>query len=222
MNKTLNMKQFILVITFLLGISQSDAQYRVPVNRNIPTKFVIKNNVLGYFIDTYNFSFEHLIASQQSVQLVLKIIDQDDSLENKFGTCNEDIKTTKGFSLGGEYRLYFEKRKNDLRGVYFSPYLRYFYQKKSIAPGAYTDAPVGNTYFKRDIFSSGVMFGVQSLRNDSDFGSDFFIGIGYRKKMDRDFSGDITLYKEEDNKEKMSFIEIRFGFNIVMSNTFFY
>lgn len=207
------MKPFILLITLLLGVTQSEAQYR-----NRVSKMAIKNNVLGYVIETYNFSFEYQIASQQSLQLVLKIYDREDEPENKFGSGNADIKASKGFSLGSEYRLYLDKSKDDLRGVYFSPYLRYFHEKRSISPGAYADVPLGNTYFKRDIFSGGVMLGVQSLGKDSGLGIDFFIGVGYREKKDRDFSGDMTLYKDKDNKEKMSFTEIRFGFNIVMSN----
>ena len=209
------MKHIIVLVTFLLGISTSEAQYRNSGHQKRGPHFAVKNNVLGYIIETYNFSFEYQIASKQSVQLVVKLFDRKESIMNTLGTGKEDDVYAKGFSLGGEYRLYLEKSEEDLRGLYLSPYIRYFSKDMTREPGQYTldGGPADPVYFKRSIVSGGLMIGAQDIGKKSGLGIDIFIGAGFRQHSDRDIKGDLNVYEEEG-----TMLEFRLGANIVLSN----
>ncbi len=203
----------ILTISILLVMTtlEASAQFR---NSRSENHFAIKNNIFGYIANEFHFSFEYQIKSNQSLQMVTKIFNRNESnWLNLSG--NEDERIGKGFAVGIEYRIYLNSRADDLRGVYFSPYFRYFNKNITITPGYNSGYPTNDNKleYKRTMNSGGIMFGIQGIVPESGVGIDCFLGIGVRTKTDSNINGNLDLYYKPLNLP-----ELRFGLNILFSN----
>lgn len=178
----------IILFTGFNGLAQEKEQ-------NPLTKANLKLNILSIFVQTINLSFEHEIARRQSLQLnVLGIANFDYTsflpiLEPFKEKLDEENNEYTGYAITPEYRLYLGQ-SNELTGVYFSPFFRYFsYEVKG--------------KLKVESTGVGLLTGYQAVLGHKAV-VDVFLGTGFNE-----YKLDYGNFEDTASKS-----HIRFGFNL--------
>lgn len=204
----------IIILVFAYSTSCHAQRKRRYKEKSKAHHFALKNNVLSYFIKTFNLSLEYQIKDRHSVQGVVQWYKARRVFENWF-MGNGDLIHTDGYSIGIEYRFYPYDDNDHLNGFYVSPYGRFFHRDMEFFPYE-SSGPFGDTRFKRDMITYGVIIGVQSIKKNH-IGYDFFIGVGGRNKTDYDYTNEITPhYKINDFMDGNG--EIRLGLNVSITS----
>ncbi len=208
------MKKLIVLFTFC-GVFISNAQ---STRSKLPV-IAIKNNVLSYMVVTINLSLEYRISGRHSLQGVWQISKPRNRYSSWF-TTNGDVMLTEGYSAGLEYRYYTNPDADIISGFYVSPYFRYFYRDISYDPDDNNpphSGPYGSVSFKRDVFSYGLMIGIQKISRYG-IGYDFYFGFGAR-----DYEDYNVEYSIGEPYQINQFIddkgELRFGLNILFTTS---
>ena len=91
----------------------------------------LKVDIFQPIINTLAVSFEHKLSETSSFQLGVSgtFGYKDDSYVgfSSYGGSSYDRRSTSGFALTPEYRLYLSEKHPALRGFYVAPFLRYQY-----------------------------------------------------------------------------------------------
>ena len=211
------MKRLLIIIMFLgYSLQRVYAQENNNTDLKSEHRVALKNNMFSYLIETCNLSLEYQIKEKHSIQAVVQFYKDRKRHEFLYSAGRSDRNFISGYSIGFEYRFYMERKTESLKGVYLSPYCRYFF--RDIEYRLHSDdilqfySPV---YFKREIISCGVTLGIQDFLTKY-IGADVFIGVGLRHKWDRDFESEHKPYYEIKNFRDQG-LEIRMGANLVLT-----
>ena len=201
------MKQYfflLVTLSMLLLANAAKAQVTTPAvpaaNTPLKGRNLIKFNVSGILLNTYDLQYERVLNKKQSIALTVGIAPNvplpfKSTLISDFGG-NEDakraIQTTvfTRYTATLEYRFYFSGHAP--RGLYFAPFLRYMDMKLD---QDYTFTPSDNTLHTAHLnamfngFGAGFLLGDQFLLGNHWAIDWWIIGPYYGPNITADFIG---------------------------------
>lgn len=141
----------------------------------------VKVDIFQPIINTLALSFEHKLSETSSFQMsVAGTFGYKDDYSS-FNSQNEG-RSTSGFALTPEYRLYLSEKHPALEGFYVAPYLRYQYLSQTGTIYSYNPYGPGGTGQKYDASLNAFGLGVTVGRHwifKQRFSLDVFTGPGY-------------------------------------------
>jgi outer membrane autotransporter protein len=142
----------------------------------------IKLDIFQPLISTLAISYEHKLSESSSFQLGISgtFGYKDDYSTLNFNTYS-DSRSTSGFAITPEYRLYLSEKHPALEGFYVAPYARFQYLNQSAYYSTYTSS--GSTYTQKydaslTAFGLGVIVGRHWIFKRR-FSLDIYAGPGY-------------------------------------------